>query len=383
MKLIINGRIITENGVINNKSLLFEKKIIDILDNDKIYEFIDSNSCLQIIDAEENFVSPGFIDVHIHGAGGFDTMDGTVEALKTISSTICKKGVTSFLPTTMTMSKEKIYTALNSIKEAITLNLEGAKILGAHLEGPFINESYKGAQKKDHIIKPCYEFIEDYTDIIKLITFAPETDENLHFAKKVKETSDIVLSIGHSNASYEEAMEAINCGVSHSTHIFNAMSPFNHRNPGVVGAIFNSNISCELIADKIHVHPEVFNTLTKIKGNDKIILITDSIRAGCLKCSISELGGQKVIVDDTSARLEDGTLAGSILTLDKAVKNFMESTKLPIYEVIKMVTLNPSKNLNIKERGTLEKGKYADIVIFDEDINIKHTIVEGKTVFKI
>lgn len=384
MKIITGGKIITRESVLNNKALIFDKKIIDIIDNDKVDKFLSCNKNVEVINANGQYVSPGFIDLHIHGAGGHDTMDGKPSDLDIISREICKTGVTSFLPTTMTMSKEKIYRALDNIKICMGLNLPGAKVLGAHLEGPFINKKYKGAQKEDYILTPNYKFIEDYINIIRIITLAPENDENLEFIKKVTENSKIVLSIGHSNATYEEAMDAIQLGVSHITHTFNAMTPLNHRKPGVVGAAFNSDVYCELISDTVHIHPGVFNIMVKAKGKDKIILVTDSMRAGCSKEGISELGGQKVIVDESSARLEDGTLAGSILTLNKAVRNFKENTNLPIYDIVNMASFNPAKSIGIEhERGSIEIGKYSDIVIFDEQINIKNTIIEGTTVFEI
>lgn len=179
-------------------------------------------------------------------------------------------------------------------------------------------------------------------------------------------------------------MEAIEKGVSHATHTFNAMTPLNHRKPGIIGAIFNSDIYCELIADKIHVHPAIFKILEEIKGMDKIILITDSVRAGCLHDGISELAGQKVIIKDNTVRLEDGTLAGSMLKLNQAIKNYMDCTGKGICEAVKLASLNPSNELGIeKQRGSLEVGKYSDIAILDEALNVQQTIVEGKTVFRI
>jgi N-acetylglucosamine-6-phosphate deacetylase len=386
MRAIINGKIITPNNVLHNKIIFFNEKIEAIVDENQFKEQIGCGKFenIEIIDAQENYVSPGFIDIHIHGSAGHDTMDGAVEDIKGISEAIVKNGVTGFLPTTMTMSKENIYKALDNIKCCMNLSFQGAKILGAHLEGPFINEKYKGAQKKDYIIPPDYDFVERFKDIIKIVTLAPEEDKDFNFIRQVKENTNIILSIGHTNATYEEAMEAIEKGVSSATHTFNAMTPFNHRNPGVVGAIFNSDIYCELIADTIHVHPGVFHTLSKIKGKDRLILITDSMRASCLKDGISELGGQKVIVENNSARLEDGTLAGSVLTLNKAVKNYIENTELKIYEVVNMASLNPAKNLGIDSKvGSIEVGKDADIIIFNSDFNIKQTIINGKTIFKI
>ena len=379
MKAIVNGKIIVGNKILENKVLLFEKRIGDILDRKNVRLSKDD----QVIDAKGLYISPGFIDVHIHGSGGKDVMDGELESIKVISNTIAKRGVTSFLPTTMTMAKERIYKALDVIKQSMNMDLGGAKVLGAHLEGPFINPKYKGAQREDFIKNPSFDFIKDYKNMIKIITLAPEKDENFKFLKDIKENTDIVLSIGHSDATYEQAMAAIDNGISRATHTFNAMTPLNHRKPGIVGAIMNTDIYCELIADNIHVHRGAINILTKIKGKDKIVLITDSMRAGCMNDGVWELGGQKVIVKNGSARLEDHTLAGSILTLDNAIKNMKNNTDASLCEIISMVTINPAKNINIYDRkGSIEKGKDADIVIFDKDINISMTIVDGNIVYQ-
>ncbi|MBK5240045.1 N-acetylglucosamine-6-phosphate deacetylase [Clostridium sp.] len=381
MKIIINGKILIKDEVVYEKSLLFDEKILEFVEAEDLEKLLPR--CDEIIDAKGNFVSPGFIDIHVHGSGGYDVMDGTEEALSVISSVLAQNGVTGFLPTTMTMSEEKIYAALDNIRIQMKKKINGSKILGAHMEGPFINKKYKGAQKEDFIIKPNFKFIEDYIDVIKLITLAPEEDDNFDFIKEIVKRTNIILSIGHSNADYEETMEAIKCGISHATHTFNAMTPLNHRKPGIVGAILNSDIYCELIADGIHVHPAIFNILKKLKGTDRIILITDSMRAGCLKDGVSELGGQKVIVKNNSARLEDGTLAGSILKLNEGVKNFMNNSDIDICEAISLVSINPARELGLdKVKGSLEVGKYADIVILDSNFNVQQTIVEGNTVFK-
>lgn len=378
MKAIINGKIITKDGVILGKSIIFDKHITNITDNLDLL----NNSNTEIIDAKGNYVSPGFIDLHIHGSGGKDAMDGDIDGLKIMSSIIAKNGVTSFLPTTMTMDINIIYKALDTIRQAMKEQMPGAKVVGAHMEGPFINEKYKGAQAAEHILKPEFKLIDQYMDVIKIITLAPEKDQNFKFIKEAK-GNDVVLSIGHSNATYEETMNAINAGITHATHTFNAMTPLHHRRPGIVGAIFNSGIVCELIADKIHVHPSLFQLLVNIKGKDKVILITDSMRAGCMKDGEYDLGGQKVIVKDNSARLEDGVLAGSVLTLNKAVNNIKNNTNLKINEVVNMVSLNPAKEIKLdKQKGSLEVNKDADIVIFDDDINVKATIVEGNLIYK-
>ena len=376
---IIYGKIILENEVLENKVIIFNDKIVDILDE----EVLENNSFYtginKIIDAHGKYVSPGFIDIHIHGAGGKDAMDGDLSALKIISETIAKNGVTSFLPTTMTMEKEKIYKALVTVRLARSEHIRGAKILGAHMEGPFISPKYKGAQNDDCILRPDPNFINDYLDIIKIITMAPEEDFGLNFIKSVKDSSNIVLSMGHTNSDYETAMAAVTAGISSCTHIFNTMPPFHHRTPGAVGAVLNSNVPFELIADTLHIHPAVFQILLNAKGKEKMILVTDSMRATSMGKGDSELGGQKVIVTNNSARLIDRTLAGSVLTLNMAVLNILKYTNLKIFEAVALASLNPAKLIYLDKT----KGKDADLIIFDEELKVYLSISEGKIIYEI
>ena len=374
MKAIINGKLILKNAVLENKVIVFDSKIIDICD--------EVSNDYEIIDAKGNYVSPGLIDIHIHGCKGFDTMDEDEYAVETISKALVETGVTSFLPTTMTMSQQRIYKAFDNIIKAKNKAIEGAKILGAHMEGPFINEKYKGAQNPKYIYKPSFEFIKDYTDIIKIISYAPETDTNFEFTKKVKKDTNIVLSIGHSDANYNIAKKAKNLGVTNITHLFNAMTPLNHREIGIVGLSLMSDMYCELIADKIHINKELFQFVIDNKGKDKLVLITDCMRAGCMLDGEYDLGGQTVYVKDNFARLSSGNLAGSVLTLNKAVYNFKENTNLNIYETINLASLNPAKSINIDDKkGSLEIGKDADIAIFNEKMDCLATIVEGNVVY--
>ena len=374
MKAIVNGKIITPKGIVENKVLVFEEKIVSV--EEKAPE-----SC-EIIDAKGQYVAPGLIDVHVHGSCGADTMDQTVEAIETISEGIAQNGVTSFLPTTMTMGQEDIYGALNIIRQCMDQELKGAKVIGAHMEGPFINVIYKGAQPEQYILKPSFEFIKDYTDVIKLVSYAPELDEQYAFTKEVKEKTDITLSIGHTNATYNQAMEAIDHGVSHVTHLFNAMTPLHHREPGVVGAALTSDCYCEMIVDKIHINKSLFQFVLDNKGKNKVVLITDSMRAGCMKDGKYDLGGQEVYVKDGAARLESGSLAGSVLTLNKAIYNFAQNTNASITEAIHMASLNPAQSIGVAEyKGSLEVGKDADIAIFDEEMNCQLSISEGRVIF--
>jgi len=375
MKAIINGKLIMQDRIIENKVLLFQDKIIGI--EDRVIDEPD----VEVIDAAGAYVSPGFIDIHIHGAFGFDAMDWDKEAISTIAKGLCRYGVTGFLPTTISMDREGILKALSNIREAAKLDGIGAKVLGVHLEGPFINPIRKGAHDEQYIISADYELIKDYLDIIKIITIAPEVEGNMDFIKGMHQHSHVSFSIGHSNATYEESMEAIEAGIKSATHIFNAMTALNHREPGIVGAVLNSDIYCELIADKIHVHPAIFKLLTKVKGSDRLILITDAMRAACMKQGTYELGGQQVIVEQGAVRLADGTLAGSVLRLNEAVRNLWENTNMSLPEVIAAVTSNPAALLGMSnEIGSLEAGRKADIVIFDENIDIKGTIVAGKLI---
>lgn len=374
MKAIINGKILTENRIIEDKILLFNDKIIGFCDE------VEEN--IEVIDAKGLYISPGLIDIHVHGSCNCDVMDKSVLSIKTIGNGIKENGVTSFLPTTMTMSKEDIYEALDTIRDTMNLEYGGAQVLGAHLEGPFINSKYKGAQSNEFIQTPNFPFIKDYTDVIKIISYAPEVDEGLKFTKEIKDKTKITLSIAHTNATYEEAKLAIKFGASNITHLFNAMTPLNHREMGVVGAALTSDVYCEIICDNIHVNPELFQFVLNNKGKDKVILITDCMRAGCMPDGKYDLGGQDVFVKNGAARLEAGNLAGSVLNLNKAVYNFMKHTTLSINEAINLASLNPAKSINIdNKKGSLEIGKDADIALFDKEMNCYMSITNGEIIF--
>ncbi len=380
MKCLYNGKIIISGKLYHKKAIIFDEKIRNIINEEEINN-IDG---IEKIDVKGKYISPGFIDMHIHGFDGFDTMDATEEAMQAISKGIARNGVTSFLPTTMSMPIENINRALDNIRKIKEKGVQGAEILGVHVEGPFINKKFKGAQKKEYIIPFDYDIINDHKDIISLITIAPELEGALDFIKKVKNETNIVLSIGHSDATFEETLEGITCGISHITHLFNAMTGLHHRNPGVVGAAFTSNVSCELIADEIHVHPGLFSMLLKVKGLDGIVLVTDCMSAGGKEDGEYELGGQKVFVKNKRAKLEDNTLAGSVLNLNNAVYNVYKHTDYSIPQLIQLVTLNPAKVLGLDSiKGSLDIGKDADITVFDEEINIAMTIGKGKILYEI
>ena len=378
---IKGGRIILENRVLTGKVLIFDEKIIDILDFDD-FEKTQFAQNSTVIDACGAYVSPGFIDLHIHGTGGKDTMDGNLSDLKSISINVAKNGVTGFLPTTLSMKKEKIYHALDAISHAMRMKQVGARILGAHMEGPFLSPVYFGAHDAGNLQKADFQFIRDYLDVLKIITFAPEEDPGFRFLQKVYAETDILLAMGHTNADYDTAMEAVELGVRHATHLFNAMPPLLHRDPGPVGAVLNSNATFELIADTIHIHPALFQILLNAKGKDKMVLVTDSTRAAGMEAAFWDLGGQKVTADGNSVRLADGTLAGSIIGMNKAVYNILHYTNLEIHEAIGLASINPARLIGLsKSKGSIEIGKDADIILFDDKLNVELTILEGRIIY--
>lgn len=372
-KAIVNAKLIIGNKIVEGKTLLFDRHIVKITD-DVALDNVES------IDAKGNYVSAGFIDLHIHGSGGADVMDATPEALDILSATLLQTGTTSFLATTMTMSTQDIDNALQNIQNH-SKHVTGAQILGVHLEGPFINATKHGAQDKAYIQAPNFDLIEHYMDEVKMITLAPEVEGSESFVKDLKKNyPHIILSIGHSEASYEEVKESFTWGVSHVTHLFNAMNPYHHRKPGIIGATFDSDVTCDIIADLMHTHPTTLDLAYKVK-KDKLILITDAMRAGCMKCGTYELGGRKVEVADGKALLDDGTLAGSVLKMNEALHNMKKHTSMSLVEVVSAVTKIPAEKLEVK-KGELKEGYDADIVIFDENFSIEMTIVTGEVKYR-
>jgi len=372
LSAIINAKIILEDKILEDHVAIFDKSIKDVVHKNESDKYADC----RIIDAKGAYLSAGFIDLHIHGSGGADTMDASLDALQTISNTLLQTGTTSFLATTMTMSKDDIVNALVNIRDNAKL-ANGASILGAHMEGPFINPAQCGAQDTEFILLPSMEIIDEFAPFVKMITLAPEIARGMEFVKQIKSRHPhIVLSIGHSNATYEEAKNSFDAGISHATHLGNAMSGFHHRNPGVLGAVLDSDITCDVIADGIHMHKASLRIFWQQK-KDKLILITDAMRAGCMKCGAYNLGGQEVNVRDGKATLADGRLAGSVLRLNEALANMVKFTNMTLVEAIYSVTAAPARKLEIN-KGFIQAGYDADIVLFDEKLDILTTIVGGK-----
>ena len=372
MLAVKNAKIVLENGISEGKALLLSDKIEGIVDENEIPEDAE------IIDCEGGYVTPGFIDLHIHGYLGKDVCDATAESIRTIAGGLVENGVTGFLPTTMTVDMSVINGALNACREVKNSGeYYGSQILGVHAEGPFISASKKGAQDERFILKPDADFVKANEDIIKIITLAPEEDKDFLEIKRMADETDVVVSMGHTSADYKTAMESSKNGVKHATHLFNAMTPMTHRAPGVVGAALNSDVTCELIVDTYHVDPALYEMVYRMKGR-KLCFITDCLPAGGLPEGEYTLGGAKIIYKDNLCKLEDGTIAGSVLKLNKGVWNVYNNSSIPLHECVNCATLNPATAIGVADKkGSIEVGKDADIVILDNEFNVKKTIIGG------
>lgn len=380
MKCIKNCLIVLNDEILQNKALIYDSQIREIVDEGDIAGRTD----LEVIDAGGLYVMPGFIDVHIHGYLGEDTSDGTIEGLEVMSNGIMKNGVTGWLPTTMTVSQQEIDAAFECIRQAMpkSKTWNGAQVLGTHSEGPFINVNKKGAQKAECIQQANIDYIKDNADVIRIITMAPEKDPDFATIKAIKAETDVLVSMGHTDATYEEAMASVEAGVGHVTHLFNAQSALTHRAPGVVGAALTAPVTTELIADTFHVNKNLFQLVYNLKG-DNLILITDCTRAGGMADGEYSLGGQKTIVKGIECRLEDGTIAGSVLRMNDGVRNFHQNTNLSIPETVRLATINPAKAIGYGDtKGSIEVGKDADIIIADGDFRIYKTIIGGETKYE-
>lgn len=332
---------------------------------------------------------PGFIDLHVHGANHFDVMDGTEDALTGISEALVKEGTTSYLATTMTASIESLERALEVVKSYRETQTEsnGSTILGVHLEGPFISKEKNGAQNSEFLLSPELKYIEKWQSLsasaIRLVTVAPELANSLELIQYLNQ-NNIVASIGHTNATFKETMIAIAEGCTYATHLFNAMRGIHQREPGVVTAcLLSDQVTVEVIADGVHLHPAILQLILKLKHKDKMILVTDAMRAKCLGDGVYDLGGQMVTVKGNVAELPDGRLAGSVLKMSNAIQNMMRATRISLLDVVKMAAENPAKILKVfSDKGSIALHKDADLVVLDDQYNVVWTMCRGQVVYK-
>ena len=381
MKCFKGATVYVEGEGLKKTTVCFDEKIV------KISRCADK-SAEEIALPKNAIVLPGFIDQHIHGAGGSDGMDGTIEDIKTIAETVAKEGTTSFLVTTMTQSKENITKAMQAVKAYRENAPEtGARVVGIHLEGPYIAASHKGAQPLEYVVASNVEEFDAYNEAsgnaIKIVSLAPEVEGADEFIKYLSKKG-VVASIGHSAAKYDDVAKAVASGAKNVTHTYNAQTALHHREIGVVGsAMLLDDLNCELIADGIHVSVPAMRLLVKNKPLDKLTLITDAMRAKGIPDGVSELGGQTVYVKNGEARLADGTLAGSVLRMNRAVQNMVEKVGVPFTVAVDYATLNPAKILGIdNETGSIKVGKRADFTVINENYDVLMTVRDGKVVYQ-
>ncbi|MBR2965443.1 MAG: N-acetylglucosamine-6-phosphate deacetylase [Clostridia bacterium] len=388
MKTVIkNGRIIADDEILVGYNLYYENDKISAITKDEL-------PADEVIDAMGNYVSAGFIDMHTHGAGGFDFLDETVEAYLTAAETMARHGTTAVMPTLTSVDAEGMKRSVAVYKEAIAKNDKGAAFIGIHAEGPYFAESQKGAQESRFIhpfIPDEYREILDVADgAIKRWSAAPELSGMEEFADYAKEQG-VLLSIGHTDADFDDAMHAYEHGFTHLTHFYSAMSMVHRKNAyrisGVVEAGYlNDGFTVEIIADGKHLPASLLKLIYKVKGADNIALVTDSIRAAGMSDGPSILGkidnGMEVIVEDGVAKLLDRTaFAGSVATFDRLVRTMITMAEVSLTDAIKMAAKTPARILGLTSKGQLKAGFDADIVVFDESVNIKRTVIGGKTVY--
>ena len=374
MNAIINGTILLPDTAVEGCALLYEDNVI--------YGTVhreDVPADATLIDARGGYVMPGLIDLHIHGYGGCDVCDGDPAALRRMDAMMLQNGVTGWLATTMTTDEETLRIALESCR--MVMAEKGHALLGVHAEGPYISPTKAGAQDPAHVTAPNVAFIKEYADVIRLLTLAPERDADFAAIRELKADTDITLSMGHTDADYDTVLAAVDAGITHATHLFNAMSPLHHRAPGAVGAALTADVSCELIADNHHVHPALYDLVWRQK-TWYLCLVTDCLSAADTPDGTGTLCGQPITVKDGRCVLADGTLAGSTLHLWEAVRNLYTHSHIPLWECVNCATLNPADVLGLEGKGSLEMGNDADILITDRDFRPLTTIFGGNIAYQ-
>ncbi|HEU5053795.1 MAG TPA: N-acetylglucosamine-6-phosphate deacetylase [Hanamia sp.] len=387
---IINGKVITSQRILDNATVLVEDGIIREVSEKEKGSYAD-----EVIDAKGNYVSPGFIDIHVHGGGGSDFMDGTVKDFLTIAETHLQHGTTAMVPTTLTAGKEDILHTLSVYRDAYTKNKMGARFLGMHIEGPYLAMSQKGAQDARYIRNPDKKeygaIVQEAGDIIARWSAAPELEGAIDFGCYLS-AHNILPSIAHTDAVYDDVVKAFENGYTLATHFYSAMSGVTRKNAfryaGVIESVYLlDGIDVEIIADGVHLPTPLLQLVYKIKGPERIALVTDAMRAAGQETSESILGskenGLKVIVEDGVAKLPDrSSFAGSIATADRLVRTMVQQAGIALVEAVRMMTLTPARIMKIENcKGSVAVGKDADFVIFDENINVRSAMIGGEFLF--
>lgn len=375
--VILNARVITAGHITKPSAVWITEGKIDRIEE-------QGNPIIpedyRMIDAEGQWLIPGMIDVHIHGANGFDMMDGTVESMMEVSKTCARTGCTSFLVTSVTSSIEDLMQMIRNVKQAIGRE-PGARIEGIHLEGPYLNVKRKGMQNERYLRHPdldeMKEILNEAGPLVKMVTLAPELPGGTELIEYLTEQG-IIVSIAHSDATYEEAKEAFSKGASHVTHCFNGMRPIHHRDPGIVVAAFEEpHVSLQAIVDHVHLHPAIVRLMHRIKGAEGVVLITDALQAMNMGDGIYAFGGHEVTVSEGVARLSDGTLASSTVTMNEALNKTVLSG-IPLEDAVYMASTTPADLLGLQHKGRIAPHADADLVLLDEECKVLWTMIDGQ-----
>ena len=382
--MIRGGAAITERGIVDDAVIVVEKGRIADIGSGKSSSFSPS---AHIVDATGCWLVPGFIDLHLHGGNGSNLATNDASEVLKITRFLASCGTTSFLATLSTGPVERIIESISVVRELIGSQYDGAEIVGIHLEGPYISRERKGAMNPKYIRRPSIDETDRAIDLaagsIRMVTLAPELEGSLELIRHLADQG-IVVSIGHSNATYDEAMVGIDAGITHATHTYNAMSGLHHRESGVVGAVLTSeSVTCQLIADLVHVSPAAAQVLIRCKGPSKVAVITDNGFAAGLPDGIySQTDGRSIFKDNGSCTLENGTLAGSVSLMNQNVRNMVSVLGISLPEAIEMASLTPARVARVDQRkGSLRVGKDADIVIMDDEFEVNQTYVKGRLVY--
>lgn len=374
--------------ILQNVELVLPNKILPFvhvgIENGKIVKMdttpISTHKQYQQIDCKGHRLIPGMIDVHIHGANGFDMMDGHEESIQEVSRTCASTGCTSFLATSVSSTIEDLLAMIDSVKRVVGHEV-GAKIAGIHLEGPYLNPIRKGMQNEKYLRHPDIEemkmIFKEAGSLIKMVTIAPELPGGMELISFLKEQG-VIISIAHSDATYEEAKKAFKAGASHVTHCFNGMRPIHHRDPGIVVAAFEEeHVSLQAIVDHIHLHPAIIRLMHRSKGAEGIVLITDALQAMGMGDGNYIFGGHHVTVTNGVARLYDGTLASSTVTMNEALQYTVE-TGISLTDAVQMASTTPARILDLQQKGAIAVGMDADLVLVDDAFQVQWTMIDGQ-----
>lgn len=384
--VIRHAKIVTEEETIQDGALVISEGTIEFIGTEEAFAAQQSYQKLPSVDYEGDWLLPGFIDVHVHGGFGHDFMEANDAALERITRFHAQNGTTTMLATTVTAPKEAIDRVLAGVNSWQENEVKGARLAGVHLEGPFLSKVFPGAQNPEHMIPARIDWLEEWTSaypgLIRMMTLAPEVEGNMDCIEWLRK-NNIVAACGHTDAEYEEILEAKKRGLQHAVHTFNAMKPLHHRNPGTVGAVLtDDDISCEIIADGHHVHPACIDLLFRAKGRDRLILITDAMSAAGMEDGEYNLGDLKVRVKDGVARLKEGeSLAGSTLTMIQAFRFFVETVGVSIEETSRMASGNPARLIGLDDEiGSISLGKKADLLRLDSKLQLKEVWRDGQLI---